>query len=91
MDAQTVRFRPLDTTQQASVLILDDVIVEGAEDFIGQIRILPGPSVEVLNGTTTIVIQDDDGVCVCVCDVFIILQLTIHHDHMTLHDIHDIT
>ena len=67
MDAQTVRFRPLDTIQQASVQILDDVIVEGVEDFIGQIRILPGPSVEVLNGTTTIVIQDDDGVCVCVC------------------------
>ena len=47
MDAQTVRFRPLDTIQQASVQILDDVIVEGVEDFIGQIRILPGPRVEM--------------------------------------------
>ena len=86
MDAQTVRFQPLDTTQQASVLILNDVIVEGVEDFIGQIRILPGPSVEVLNGTTTIVIQDDDGVCVhvcvCVCVCVCVLHLTIHHDHI---------
>ena len=73
MDSQVVRFSPLDTIRRATVPILDDGIVEGREDFIGQIRILPtGPSVEVINGTTTIVILDDDGrvcecVCVCIC------------------------
>ena len=49
------------------VPIIKDIIAEGTEEFFAKLDSLDPNDVKLGDDIATIMIIDDDGVCVCVC------------------------
>ena len=59
----SVIFEPSETEKEVQIIIRIDNVLEALEDFTAVLTAADSGVVQIVNGTATISINDDDGTC----------------------------
>lgn len=63
-------FDPAETEKEVEIPITDDSVLEGLEDFTAVLRAMDPSVVEIVNGSASVTIVDNDGTLIFRCTLY---------------------